>query len=127
MYKAMIRNLAKMRQLGAVWAIIEEMGKENSQLIGHEVFVTLMSRFACARMVRKAIEVLDEMPKYGCEPEEYVFECLLDALYKNGSVKDEAQLFEEMRVRFRPSIKHFTSLLYGCVERGNYGGEFRVG
>lgn len=117
-YKAMIKILGKMRQFGAVWALIEEMRKENPQILSPEVFVVLMRRFASARMVKKAIEVLDEMPKYGCEPDEYVFGCLLDALCKNGSVKEAALLFEDMRIRFRPTIKHFTSLLYGWCREG---------
>ncbi|KAK6128728.1 hypothetical protein DH2020_037536 [Rehmannia glutinosa] len=69
-------------------------------------------------MVKKAIEVLDEMLKYGCEPDEYSFGCLLDALCKNGSVKEAALLFEDMRIRFKPTIKHFTSLLYGWCKEG---------
>ncbi|KAG2695955.1 hypothetical protein I3760_07G036000 [Carya illinoinensis] len=117
-YKAMIKILGKMRQFGAVWALIEEMRTNNSDLISPEVFVVLMRRFASARMVKKAIEVLDEMPKYGCEPDEYVFGCLLDALCKNGSVKEAALLFEDMRVRFVPTLKHFTSLLYGWCREG---------
>ncbi|KAK9285948.1 hypothetical protein L1049_025150 [Liquidambar formosana] len=117
-YKAMIRILGKMRQFGAVWALIEEMREENPQLVSPDVFVVLMRRFASARMVKKAIEVLDEMPKYGCEPDEHVFGCLLDALCKNGSVKEAASLFEDMRVRFTPTIKHFTSLLYGWCREG---------
>ncbi|KAA8531531.1 hypothetical protein F0562_006240 [Nyssa sinensis] len=117
-YKAMIKILGKMRQFGAVWALIEEMRKENPQLISVDVFVVLMRRFASARMVKKAIEVLDEMPKYGCEPDEYVFGCLLDALCKNGSVKEAALLFGDMKIRFTPTIKHFTSLLYGWCREG---------
>ncbi|KAJ8763924.1 hypothetical protein K2173_003706 [Erythroxylum novogranatense] len=117
-YKAMIKILSKMRQFGAVWALIEEMRKDNSILITSEVFIVLLRRFAASRMVDKAIEVLDEMPKYGCEPDEYVFGCLLDALCKNGSVKEAAALFEDMRVRFTPSLKHFTSLLYGWCREG---------
>nr|GMD79594.1 putative pentatricopeptide repeat-containing protein At5g65820 [Ipomoea batatas] len=117
-YKAMIKILGKMRQFGAVWALIEEMRKESPQLLSPEVFVILMRRFASARMVKKAIEVLDEMPKYGCEPDEYVFGCLLDALCKNGSVKEASTLFEEMKFRFNPTIKHFTSLLYGWCKEG---------
>ncbi|KAL5556164.1 hypothetical protein UlMin_038400 [Ulmus minor] len=117
-YKAMIKALGKMRQFGAVWALLEEMRKDNPQLISPEVFVILMRRFASARMVKKAIEVLDEMPKYGCEPDEYVFGCLLDALCKNGNVKEAASLFEDMRIRFMPSLKHFTSLLYGWCREG---------
>lgn len=117
-YKAMIKALSKMRQFGAVWALLEEMRKESPQLISSEVFVILMRRFASAKMVKKAIEVLDEMPNYGCEPDEYVFGCLLDALCKNGNVKEAASLFEEMRFRFNPSLKHFTSLLYGWCKEG---------
>ncbi|KAK4426443.1 putative pentatricopeptide repeat-containing protein [Sesamum alatum] len=117
-YKSMIKILGKMRQFGAVWALIEEMRKENPQLLSPEVFVILMRRFASSRMVKKAIEVLDEMPKYGCEPDEYVFGCLLDALCKNGSVKEAALLFEDMRIRFKPTIRHFTSLLYGWCKEG---------
>ncbi|KAF8410266.1 hypothetical protein HHK36_002791 [Tetracentron sinense] len=117
-YKSMIKILGRMRQFGAVWALIEEMRKENPQLINPDVFVILMRRFASARMVQKAIVVLDEMPKYGCEPDEYAFGCLLDALCKNGSVKEAALLFEDMRVRFTPNLKHFTSLLYGWCREG---------
>lgn len=117
-YRLMIRSLAKMRQFGAVWALVEEMRKENPRLITPDVFFVLMRRFASARMVKKAIEVLDEMPKYGCEPDEHAFGCLLDALCKNGSVKEAASLFDDMRFRFTPSIKHFTSLLYGWCREG---------
>ena len=117
-YKSMIKILGKMRQFGAVWALIEEMRRDNPQLISPQLFVVLMRRFASNRMVKKAIQVLDEMPKYGCEPDEYVFGCLLDALCKNGSVKEAALLFEDMRVRFTPTLKHFTSLLYGWCKEG---------
>ncbi|KAK6944578.1 Pentatricopeptide repeat [Dillenia turbinata] len=99
-------------------ALIEEMRKENPQLISADVFVILMGRFTSARMVNKAIEVLDEMPKYGFEPDEFVFGCLLDALCKNGSVKEAAKLFEDMRIPFTPTLKHFTSLLYGWCREG---------
>ncbi|CDO98336.1 unnamed protein product [Coffea canephora] len=48
----------------------------------------------------------------------YVFGCLLDALCKNSSVKEAALLFDDMRMRFKPTIKHFTSLLYGWCREG---------
>ncbi|KAL6012864.1 hypothetical protein ACLOJK_003353 [Asimina triloba] len=117
-YKSMIKILGKMRQFGAVWALIDEMRKENPELITADVFVILVRRFASARMVEKAIGVLDEMPKFGCEPDEHVFGCLLDALSKNGSVKEAARLFEDMRFRFPPSLRHFTSLLHGWCKQG---------
>ncbi|MQL76925.1 hypothetical protein Taro_009323 [Colocasia esculenta] len=117
-YKAVVRMLGKTRQFGAAWALVEEMRRETPELITPQLFVTLMRRFASARMVGRAIEVLDEMPKYGCEPDERAFGCLLDALCKNGSVKEAASLFEDMRMRFPPTLRHFTSLLYGWCRAG---------
>ncbi|XVF17472.1 hypothetical protein REPUB_Repub10bG0125200 [Reevesia pubescens] len=117
-YKAMIKILGKMRQFGAVWALIEEIKKENPQFLTAELFVVLIRRFASSRMVKKAIEVFDEMPKYGCPQDDAVFGSLLDALCKNGNVKEAALVFEEMKVRFKPNLKHFTSLLYGWCKEG---------
>lgn len=117
-YKAMIKSLGKMRQFGAVWALIEEIKREHPQFITAELFVLLIRRFASSRMVKKAIEVFDEMPKYGCSQDDAVFGSLLDALCKNGNVKEAALVFEEMKVRFRPSLKYFTSLLYGWCKEG---------
>ncbi|KAL5707194.1 hypothetical protein ACHQM5_025275 [Ranunculus cassubicifolius] len=117
-YKSIIKILGKMRQFGAVWAVIEEMRVNDPELLTAEAFIVLMRRFASARMVQKAVQVLDEMPKYGVEPDEYVFGCLLDALCKNASVKEAAKLFEDMRIRFTPNLRHFTSLLYGWCKEG---------
>ncbi|CAN6443637.1 unnamed protein product [Victoria cruziana] len=117
-YKLMIKILGKMRQFDTVWALLEEMKKENPLLITPETFIILMRRFASARMVRKAIEVLDEMPKFGCEPDDHTFGCLLDALCKNGHVKEAASLFEDMKLRFPPNLKHYTCLLNGWCKAG---------
>lgn len=118
LYKAMVRMLGKMRQFGAAWAVIDEMGRTHPEFVSVEMFVALMRRFASSRMVGKAVEVLDEMPKYGFTPDGHVFGCLLDALAKNGSVKEAAKLFEDLKVRFPPTIKHYTSLLHGWCKEG---------
>ncbi|XP_038990080.1 uncharacterized protein LOC103704272 [Phoenix dactylifera] len=117
-HRAMVKSLAKMRHFGAAWALVDEMRREAPDLVTPDIFVAFIRRFAAARLVSKAIEVLDEMPKYGCEPDDYVFGCLLDALCKNGSVKEAALLFEDLKERFSPNLKHFTSLLYGWCKLG---------
>ncbi|CAH8353374.1 unnamed protein product [Eruca vesicaria subsp. sativa] len=116
--KSMVKILSKMRQFGAVWALLDEMKNENPSLIDPELFVVLMRRFASANMAKKAVEVLDEMPKYGIHPDEFVFGSLLDALCKNGSVKEGSKLLEDMRERFPPNLRLFTSLLYGWCREG---------
>ncbi|KAJ4897157.1 putative pentatricopeptide repeat-containing protein [Raphanus sativus] len=113
-YRSMVKIISKMRRFGAVWSLIEEMRKENPQLIEPELFAVLARRFEGSDMVRKAVEVLDEMR----EPDEYVFACLLDALCENGCVKDGARLFEDMRLRFRMDRRYFASLLCGWCKEG---------
>ncbi|XWS45100.1 hypothetical protein CRYUN_Cryun15aG0107600 [Craigia yunnanensis] len=100
-YKAMIKILGRMRQFGPLWALIEEIKKENPHFITVELFIVLIRRFASSRMVQKAIEVFDEMPRYGCPQDDAVFGSLLDALCKNGNVKEAALVFEEMKARFK--------------------------
>ncbi|CAN8251480.1 unnamed protein product [Cochlearia groenlandica] len=118
-YKSMVKIISKMREFGAVWVLIEEMRKDNPQFIEPELFIVLVRRFESAIIVKKAVEVLDERPKLGLvEPDEYVFWCLLDALCKNGNVKDAAKLFEDMRLRFPPNLRYFTSLLCGWCREG---------
>ncbi|KAI3782455.1 hypothetical protein L2E82_12502 [Cichorium intybus] len=64
--------------------------------------------------------VLILMHKCICEwdPDRKTMEKHTDAPVKNGNIKEVALLFEDMRVRFPPTIKHFTSLLYGWFKEG---------
>ncbi|KAJ0040455.1 hypothetical protein Pint_27837 [Pistacia integerrima] len=106
-YKSLIKSLSKMRQFGAVWALIEEMRRAKPELISGEVFVVLMRRFASARMVKKAIEVLDEMPKYGCEADEL------------GEVKEAVNVWIEMEASgFSPGIDSFVVMIHGFLGQG---------
>ncbi|CAL9750465.1 unnamed protein product [Musa acuminata subsp. burmannicoides] len=116
--RAMVRVLSKMRHFGAAWALVDEIRRETPDLLTPDLFVGLIRRFAAARMVAKAVEVLDEMPNYGCEADEHVFGCLLDALCKNGSAKEAASLFQDLKEKYPPNLKHFTSLLYGWCKLG---------
>ncbi|KAJ0253719.1 putative pentatricopeptide repeat-containing protein [Hirschfeldia incana] len=116
--RSMVKILSKMRQFGSVWALLEEMKNHNPHLIEPELFVVLMRRFASANMPKKAVEVLDEMPKYGIRPDESVFGCLLDALCKNGYVEEASEVLDGMRERFPPNLRCFTSLLYGWCREG---------
>ncbi|OMP01757.1 hypothetical protein COLO4_11624 [Corchorus olitorius] len=124
-YKAMIKILGKMRQFGAVWALIEEIKKENPHFITAELFVVLMRRFASSKMVKRAIEVFDEMPKYGCPQDDAMFGSLLDALCKNGNVKEAALVFEELKeAGFEPDIVVYNNLLSGYVLAHKMGDAF---
>ncbi|PKA54783.1 Pentatricopeptide repeat-containing protein [Apostasia shenzhenica] len=116
--RSLLFSLARARHFGPAWALLDRMRREAPEALTVDVFVVLIRRFAASRMVAKAVQVLDEMPAYGLPPDDYVFACLLDALCKNGAVKEAASLFRDMRERFPPNIRHFTSLLYGWCQGG---------
>ncbi|XP_010444602.1 PREDICTED: putative pentatricopeptide repeat-containing protein At5g65820 isoform X2 [Camelina sativa] len=106
-YKSMVRVLSKMRQFEAVWGLIEEMRKENPQLIGPELFVVLIQRFPSAVMVKKAIEVLDEMPKFGLEHDE------------EGKMMEAKHVLVQMKeAGFEPDVVDYTNLLSGYANAG---------
>ncbi|KAJ4714671.1 Pentatricopeptide repeat [Melia azedarach] len=114
-YRALIKSLSKMRQFGAVWALIEEMRKEKPELITTEVFVVLMRRFASARMVKKAIEVLDMMPKYGCEPDE------------EGKLIEAKHVLVQMKeANIEPDIVVYNNLLSGYAQAGKMSDAFEL-
>eukprot|EP01018_Ginkgo_biloba_P014209 Gb_19758 [translate_table: standard] len=117
-YNAMINIMGRMTQFGTVWALLEEMRKRDPSLITAETFIIMMRRFAAARMVQKAVDVLDEMPKFGCEPDVHTFGCLLDALCKHNRVKEAVALFADMKIRFPPNLKNYTVLLNGWCKVG---------
>ncbi|KAK3021924.1 hypothetical protein RJ639_045218 [Escallonia herrerae] len=128
-----------MRQFGAVWALIEEMRRENSQLITSEVFVVLMRRFASAKMVKKAVGglgrrlghftsllygwckegklmeakfVLVQLREAGFKPDIVVYNSLLGGYTAVGKMADAFDLLEDMRrKRCEPSATSFTILI----------------
>ncbi|XP_078430489.1 pentatricopeptide repeat-containing protein At3g49730-like [Wolffia australiana] len=116
--KSLLRVLAKTRQFGPAWALLDDLRRHHPSVISPDMFVILMRRFAKARMVAKAVDLLDEMPRFGCPPDAHAFTCLLDALSKTGAVKDAAALFQSMKARFPPDLKQYTCLLHGWCRAG---------
>nr|CAD1837322.1 unnamed protein product [Ananas comosus var. bracteatus] len=111
--RLLLRALARSRRFDAAWALLSDLRRLHPELLSPDLFVALIRRFAAARLVSRALDVLDQMPRYGLPADDRVFGALLDALCKHGSVREAANLFEEMRERFPPDLRHFTSLLYG--------------
>eukprot|EP01018_Ginkgo_biloba_P011387 Gb_11871 [translate_table: standard] len=118
-YNAIIKILGKMRQFETVWKLLQEMREEDSSLITTETFIILMRRFAAAHMVQQAIQLLDEMPKFGCKADVYAFGCLLDALCKNNHIHEAVVLFEDMKTRFSPNLRNYNILLCGWCKMRN--------
>ncbi|RVX23202.1 Pentatricopeptide repeat-containing protein [Vitis vinifera] len=85
-YKAMIKILGKMRQFGAVWALIEEMRRENPQLY----------RPMSGKMV-DAYDLLKEMRRKECEPNVMSFTTLIQALCAKKKMEEAMRVFFEMQ------------------------------
>jgi len=117
-YNVMINIMGRMTKFETIWVMLEEMRKTDPSLITAETFIIVMRRFVAARMVQKAIDVLDEMPKFGCEPDAHTFGALLNALCKHDKVQEAIALFGDMKIRFPPNLKNYTILLNGLCKTG---------
>lgn len=115
----MINIMGRMTQFETIWVMLEEMRKTNPSLITAETFIIMMRKFVAASMVQKAIDVLDEMPKFGCEPDAHTFGALLDALCKHDKVQEAIELFVDMKTRFPRNLKNYTVLLNGLCKTGS--------
>ncbi|XP_072972166.1 putative pentatricopeptide repeat-containing protein At5g65820 [Typha angustifolia] len=114
--RLLLKSLSKTRHFDL--SFFSHLADLHPSLLSPSLFVPLLRRFAAARLVSRALHLLDEMPRLGVPVDDHVFSSLLDALCKHGSVREAANLFEEMRERFPPTLRHFTSLLYGWCRLG---------
>lgn len=83
-------------------------------MIELEFFVVFVWRFEGLEIVKKVVEVFDEM----FELDEYVFVCLFDVLCNSGSVKDVVKFFEDMWLWFGFDCRYFVLLLCGWCREG---------
>ncbi|KAJ6827181.1 pentatricopeptide repeat-containing protein, mitochondrial [Iris pallida] len=122
--RALLSVLSRSRHLPSALALLDLLRLRSPHLLSPDLFLPLLRRFAKSKskssnLTHHAIQLLDKMPQtHDNDHSPLLFSCLLDALAKNDSVKDAAKLFEEMKEKFPPTLKNFTSLLYGWCRAG---------
>ncbi|ESQ41085.1 hypothetical protein EUTSA_v10013015mg [Eutrema salsugineum] len=122
MFDSVINALCKAREFEIAWSLIFDRVRSDggSDLVSADTFVVLIRRYARAGMVQQAIRAFEFARSYDpvCKSasELKLLEVLLDALCKEGHVR-EASMYLERRRRIDsnwvPSVRIFNILLNG--------------
>ncbi|CAH8281695.1 unnamed protein product [Eruca vesicaria subsp. sativa] len=116
LFNSVINAMCKARDFESAWSLIFDRVRSDggSGLVTADTFIVLIRRYARAGMVEQAIKAFEYATNYDTELK--LLEVLLDALCKEGHVR-EASMYMERRRRLDsnwiPSVRIFNILLNG--------------
>ncbi|EOA19373.1 hypothetical protein CARUB_v10000508mg [Capsella rubella] len=124
LFDSVINALCKAREFEIAWALIFDQVRSDggvSDLVSADTFIVLVRRYARAGMVQQAIRAFEFARRYDpvCKSasELKLLEVLLDALCKEGHVRDASMYLEGIRgmmdSNWVPSVRIFNILLNG--------------
>ncbi|CAH8270770.1 unnamed protein product [Arabidopsis lyrata] len=123
LFDSVINSLCKAREFEIAWSLVFDRVRsdEGSNLVSADTFIVLIRRYARAGMVQQAIRAFEFARSY--EPvcksasELKLLEVLLDALCKEGYVREASVYLERRRgmmdSNWVPSVRIFNILLNG--------------
>jgi len=116
-YHIIIDSLGKIQQYGLMWTVVNLMKIKG--VLTKETFAIIMRRYARAKKIEEAIYTFDTMEKFGVPPDLEAFNSLLSALCKCKKVRKAQEVFDLMKVRFKPDLKTYSILLQGWGNEPN--------
>uniref|UniRef100_A0A1J3IM35 Pentatricopeptide repeat-containing protein, mitochondrial n=1 Tax=Noccaea caerulescens TaxID=107243 RepID=A0A1J3IM35_NOCCA len=122
LFDSVINALCKAREFEIAWSLVFDRVRSDggSDLVSADTFVVLIRRYARAGMVQQAIRAFEfarsYVPVSKSASELKLLEILLDALCKEGHVREASMFLERRRsmdLDFVPSVRIFNILLNG--------------
>ncbi|KFK25398.1 hypothetical protein AALP_AA8G109500 [Arabis alpina] len=116
LFDSVVNALCKAREFEIAWSLVFDRVRINggSDLVSADTFVVLIRRYARAGMVQQAIRAFEFAKSYDTEVK--LLEVLLDALCKEGYVREASMYLERRRSmdsNWVPSVRIFNILLNG--------------
>jgi pentatricopeptide repeat protein len=108
-YHIIIDSLGKIQQYGLMWTVVNLMKIKG--VLTKETFAIIMRRYARAKKIEEAVYTFDTMEKFGVPPDLEAFNSLLSALCKCKKVHKAQEIFDLMKVRFKPDLKTYSIFL----------------
>lgn len=116
-YHIIIDSLGKIRQYGLMWTVVNLMKIKG--VLTKEAFAVIIRRYANVKKVKEAVYTFDTMEKFGVPADLEAFNSLLSALCKCKNVRTAQEIFDRMKVRFKPDLKTYSILLQGWGNEPN--------
>lgn len=110
-YDMLVDILGKMKQMGKMKAVLEEMGQ--CQLVGLSTIAKVMRRFAGAGQWEEAVTTFDELGTLGLEKNTESMNLLLDTLCKENKVEQAREVFLELKSHISPNAHTFNIFIHG--------------
>ena len=110
-YDMMVDILGKMKQMGKLRDLLEEM-REGS-LITVNTIAKVMRRFVGAGQWEDAVRIFDELQTLGLEKNTESMNLLLDTLCKEEFVEQAREIFLELKQHITPNAHTFNIFIHG--------------
>lgn len=117
LYTLMVDNLGKTKKFELMWELMEKM-KQLKGYITLDTMAKIIRRLAKAGKYEDAIEAFEKIELFGISKDITVFNILMDALVKEGSVENAERLYFEFNESIPPNLKTYNMLMHGwCKTR----------
>lgn len=114
----MIAILRESKEFEAAWEVLKRIEGEG-QKISVAPFIVLMSAYAKAGMVEKAIESFTVMKKFSCKADTFTWNTLIHILLTHQAIQIANVLYRRMlKVGCRPNLYTFNILIDGLCKAG---------
>jgi pentatricopeptide repeat protein len=108
-------------------ALVEEMGREDGDLLNTVVFSTLLKGFALARKPDRVEDIFARMHAAGVVCNTVTYNTMIDAHVKSGGMDRAEQLFRSMEESgAAPDVITYSTMVKGCCMAGDIDKAFVV-
>ncbi|KAF8090219.1 hypothetical protein N665_0482s0016 [Sinapis alba] len=118
-YNVMVDVLGKCRNFDLMWALVDEMKSESSELVTLDTMSKVMRRLAKSGKYSEAVDAFLEMErKYDVGTDTNAMNSLMDALVKENSIEHAHEVFLKLFDTVKPDSRTFNILIHGfCKAR----------
>ncbi|GAB2246543.1 hypothetical protein Droror1_Dr00002036 [Drosera rotundifolia] len=110
---SMVSILAKKRKFDTAWALINEMGRDETRIVTPDTLMIMIRRYCAVHDVGSAINTYHAFKRFGFPSEKVEFQKLLSALCRYKNVQDAETLLFSNRDTFPFETKSFNIILNG--------------
>ncbi|KAL2928302.1 hypothetical protein RDABS01_028802 [Bienertia sinuspersici] len=118
-YKILINVLGRSKQFALIWDLLYEVKSSENVKLCPEIFWVIFDAYCRANLPNDAIRAFNRMNEFELEPNLNDLDHLLYLLCRRKFVKHGQEFFDEVKLKFDPSVKSYTILIRGWGDIGD--------